>query len=104
MLRPRGLYALNVIDAGPLDLVRAVGATLLAAFPDVALVARPAAGGRPGPGNLVFLASETALPAAVRTTARGARTYDRAAVARLAAGASVLRDDDAPADQLLTPA
>ena len=104
VLRPRGLYALNVIDAGPLDLVRAVGATLLAAFPDVALVARPSAGGRPGPGNLVFLASETALPAAVRTTARGARTYDRAAVARLAAGASVLRDDDAPADQLLTPA
>ena len=103
VLRPGGLYALNVIDAGPLDLVRAVGATLLDGFPDVAHVARPGPGGRPRAGNLVYLASETALPAGVRTTARGARTYGRAAVARFAAGSDVLRDDDAPADQLLTP-
>ena len=103
VLRPGGLYALNVIDAGPLDLVRAVGATLLDGFPDVALVARPGSGGGPRAGNLVYLASETALPAGIRTTARGARTYGRAAVARFAAGSDVLRDDDAPADQLLTP-
>ncbi len=101
--RPGGLYALNVIDAGPLDLVRAVGATLLDGFPDVALVARPGPYGGPRAGNLVYLASETALPAGVRTTARGARTYDRAAVARFVAGSDVLRDDEAPADQLLTP-
>jgi hypothetical protein len=33
----------------------------------------------------------------------GARVLDRAEVERLADGADPLRDDDAPADQLLTP-
>ncbi|MEA2229278.1 MAG: hypothetical protein QOF04_2908, partial [Solirubrobacteraceae bacterium] len=82
---------------------RAVSATLLRVFGDVALVAEPGAGGRPGGGNLVLLASEASLASRVGSTARGARVWDRAAVARFAAGADVLRDDDAPADQLLTP-
>jgi hypothetical protein len=42
-------------------------------------------------------------PPARGSSARGAETLDRAAVARFAAGADVLRDDDAPADQLLSP-
>ena len=62
----------------------------------------PSAAGRPGGGNLVLLASETALPRGVRPTSRGARTYDRRAAARFAAGAEPLRDLDAPADQLLS--
>ncbi|MEY2532971.1 MAG: hypothetical protein QOF29_881 [bacterium] len=103
VLRPDGLYALNVIDHEPLALVRAVGATLLEVFGDVALVAEPAADGAPGGGNLVFLASEAPLASHLRSTAHGARAWDRAAVARFAAGANPLRDDDAPADQLLTP-
>ncbi|MEA2320416.1 MAG: hypothetical protein QOF29_1937 [bacterium] len=103
VLRPDGLYALNVIDHEPLGLVRAVSATLLRVFGDVALVAEPGAGGRPGGGNLVLLASEAPLASHVGSPARGARAWDRAAVARFAAGADVLRDDDAPADQLLTP-
>jgi hypothetical protein len=102
VLRPRGIYALNVIDQRPLDLVRAVGATLLRSFGDVKLVARPHPDGGLTGGNLVFLASDAALPAGVGSRARGARTVDRAAVTRLAAGADPLRDDDAPADQLLT--
>ena len=36
--------------------------------------------------------------------ARGARTYDGRAVERFAAPAEPLRDLDAPADQLLSPA
>ena len=103
VLRPDGLYALNVIDYANLDLLRAEAATLLDAFADVALIARPRADGGPNGGNLVLLASDRPLPASLRSPARGARFYDRAALERLAAGADTLRDLDAPADQLLTP-
>ena len=102
VLRPGGVYALNVIDYGPLDLVRAVAATLLRTFDDVALVAQREGDGAPSGGNLVFLASEAPLAEGAGSTARGARTDGRGAVARLAAGADPLTDDDAPADQLLT--
>jgi MFS family permease len=93
VLQPGGLYALNVIDYRPFALVRAEAATLLEAFDEVALVTQP----EPG-GNFVFLASDAAPP-----TPDGARVLDRAAVERLAGDADPLRDDDAPADQLLTP-
>jgi spermidine synthase len=99
VLRPDGLYLLNLIDRGKLRLLRAETATLLRAFADVELVAEPdPAGGRPAGGNLVLIASERPLPSG----ARGARTYDRAALSRLAAGADPLTDDDAPADQLIS--
>jgi hypothetical protein len=39
----------------------------------------------------------------VRSTARGARTLDRAELEELVGDAAPLRDEDAPADQLLTP-
>jgi spermidine synthase len=94
VLRPDGLYALNVIDYQPLGLVRAEAATLLEAFDEVALVTHEQAG-----GNFVFLASDGPLP----PPTDAARVLDRAEVEQLAAGAGVLRDDDAPADQLLTP-
>ena len=73
VLRPGGVYALNLIDRPPLKLLRAEAATLLAVFGDVALVAP----GGASSGNFVLLASETSLPAAV-STSRGARTLDRA--------------------------
>jgi MFS family permease len=98
VLRPGAVYALNVIDHGPLSLLRAEAATLLDVFEDVRLVTH----GEPG-GNFVLLASETPLDAGVRTSARGARTLDRAGVERLVGGTGPLRDEDAPADQLLTP-
>ena len=94
VLRPGGLYALNVIDYRPLSLVRAEAATLLEAFGDVALVSHA----QPG-GNFVFLASDGPLPAGPDD----ARVLDRAEVVRLAGDTDPLRDDDAPADQLLTP-
>ena len=94
VLRPGGLYALNVIDYEPLGLVRAEAATLLEAFDDVALVTHE----QPG-GNFVFLASDGELPAGPDD----ARVLDRGEVERLAGDADPLRDDDAPADQLLTP-
>jgi hypothetical protein len=102
VLRPGGVYALNVIDYGGLRLLRAEAATLLAAFADVALVARPDHGDTPAGGNLVLLASDRPLPVTPGPAARGARVYDRAALERLGAGAAPLTDDDAPADQLLS--
>ena len=50
----------------------------------------------------MLLASDRPLGSGSGPAARGARTLERAAVERFAAGADVLRDDDAPADQLLT--
>ncbi|CAA9470440.1 MAG: Spermidine synthase [uncultured Solirubrobacteraceae bacterium] len=103
VLRPDGLYALNVIDYGALDLLRAEAATLLEQFADVGLIALPDADGSPSGGNLILLGSDRPLPEALERPSRGARFYDRAALERLAAGTDPLRDVDAPADQLLTP-
>jgi spermidine synthase len=102
VLRPGGLYAVNVIDREPLELVRAEAATLLEAFADVRLVGYAGPGARPLGGNLVLIASDRPIPPEAGSTARGAETLDRAAVERLAAGADPLTDDDAPADQLLS--
>lgn len=101
VLRPGGLYALNLIDQGDLRLLRAEAATLLEVFGDVRLVAHTEDGELRG-GNVVFLASDRALPAAIRSTSRGARTFDRPAVQQIAGDADILRDDAAPADQLLS--
>ena len=86
VLRPDGLYLLNVIDYEPRGLVRAEEATLRQVFDNVALVGHPAPG-----GNHVFFASDAPLP-------------ELPAPALDLPGGDVLRDDDAPADQLLTPA
>jgi len=98
VLRPGGLYALNLIDRGELGLLRAEAATLLDVFADVRVVAH-ARDDEPVGGNVVFLASERAL---ARTTTRGPRTFAQPAVERIAADADILRDDDAPVDQLIS--
>jgi spermidine synthase len=87
VLRPDGLYLLNVIDYEPLGLARAEAATLREVFEHVAVVGHP----EPG-GNHVFLASDAPLPPLPE-----ARRLELA-------GGDALRDADAPADQLLTPA
>ncbi len=100
VLKPGGLYALNMIDLRPLRLLRAEAATLLASFANVRLVTVAGSGGRPLGGNEVLLASDGPLPPAAAKPAEGASVYERAAVARLVAGAQPLRDDYAPVDQL----
>jgi MFS family permease len=102
VLRPDGLYALNVVDHEPLDLVRAEAATLLDVFADVRLVTLPDPEGGLFGGNVVLLASPHRLPRKAGSIANGAVTAQRPEVESLVAAAEPLRDDYAPADQLLT--
>jgi spermidine synthase len=102
VLRPDGLYALNMIDLRPLKLLRAEAATVLATFTNVRLVTIAAGDGRPAGGNAVLLASDGPLPRERGPAAEGASRYDRAEIAQLAARAEPLRDDYAPVDQLDT--
>lgn len=98
VLRPDGIYLLNVIDCPPLRVSRAEAATLLAAFDHVALVAERDLLRERDAGNVVFLASAAPLPLdGVRKAAsRGAfpdDVLDRAAVTTFAGKAAVATDD-----------
>jgi len=103
VLKPDGLYAMNLIDFQPLDFVRAEAATLLDAFADVRLItlANPS-GGLYG-GNVILLASDQVMPESVGSTGEETTTTLQEGLVRsLTAGTEPLRDDYAPVDQLLT--
>jgi MFS family permease len=102
VLRPGGLYALNMIDYHPLALLHAEARTLLAKFTNVRLITRAGKDGLPAGGSAVMLASDGPLPSVPGPAAFGAATYDGEAVARLVARSTTLRDDYAPVDQLET--
>jgi spermidine synthase len=102
VLKPNGLYTLNMIDYPPLSLLRAEAATLLSAFANVRMITGPAPDGRPAGGNEVLLASNGPLPHQYGPDAEGGKTYERAAIVSIVAGAKPLRDDYAPVDQLET--
>ena len=107
VLRPDGIYAVNVIDFPPDGFIRAEVATIAAVFPNVVLIGAPdALAGRAG-GNFVAVASAGQLPLAAlsRRLAQRAtpvKVAGRDATRRFAAGSPVLRDDYAPVDQLIT--
>ena len=97
LLRPEGVYVLNVIDCPPLRVSRAEAATLLVAFEHVALVAERDVLRERDAGNVVFLASSVPLPLAelARRAARGRYpddVLDRAEVVRFAGRAAVVTD------------
>lgn len=106
VLRPGGRYVVNVIDGPELRLVRAKAATLLARFAHVAVATwRDAFDGLAG-GNAVLVASHepfdvAAFRAGVEAGDPTATVIGGDAVRAFAAGAPVLTDDFAPADQLL---
>jgi spermidine synthase len=109
VLRPGGIYALNVIDYPPLDLLRSEVATLLEVFDHVRMVTFPVEfelapdeNSVPGGGNAILFASDRPLPDRVGEGEWGEMTMDRAGLEEFAAGAESLRDDFAPADQQLT--
>jgi spermidine synthase len=108
VLRPGGLYLLNVIDNPPLRFLGAELATIQAVFPQVTVVATAAGLAGTGGGNFVVVAG-TELPDRQAVAARVARhpmpahLASPAQVAELRGAARPLTDDEAPVDQLLTP-
>lgn len=108
VLRPHGLFILNVIDNDPRAFLRAELATVAAVFDHVALLARSDQLGAGGGGNFVIVASDRRLDHAelsVRARARGepGSLVRGGALIALADEAMILEDDRAPVDQLLTP-
>jgi spermidine synthase len=108
VLRPEGIYVLNVIDCPPLRVSRAEAATLLAVFGSVALTADRDLLRERDAGNVVFVASEGPLPLDPlrRSAARGQfpeDLLDREAVARFAGRAPAVRDGEADRWRQLAP-
>jgi MFS family permease len=102
VLVPGGVYALNVIDLGPLDLQRAEAATLSDTFDHVRMVTYGSQEKALG-GNAVFLASDRVIPDRALLDDDLSTTLTEGSLDDFAADAEILRDDYAPADQLLTP-
>ena len=109
VLRPGGMYVMNLIDYPPLRFVRAEAATAGRLFAHVAVIsARPTLAGQGG-GNVVLVASAEPLDVAAVTAnidswGEGASTgilADPAEVAAFIGDGQVLSDDYAPVDQLL---
>lgn len=101
VLRPEGIYALNVVDVPPLQLARGQVATVRTVFPSVVLIADSGVLRSRRLGNLVIVASHARLPAkrlAERCTADPSpgRVVAGQALTRFAASASVITDQ-APA-------
>ncbi|MFY0406605.1 fused MFS/spermidine synthase [Solicola sp. PLA-1-18] len=103
-----GVYAVNLIDYGPMDFARAEVATLASVFDHVVVTANPDTLDGDRGGNVVVLASDRELDADAlqarldgRSTPYTVRTG--AEVADFAGDARVLTDDFAPVDQLVTP-
>ena len=103
VLRPGGIYAMNVVDQGPLRFARAQAATFLDSFAHVAIVGRGRPGQAPGGGNVVLLGSDRPLPGAALTREPGATVLRGERVREWAGDQPVLRDEYAPTDQLLSP-
>ena len=105
VLRPGGVYVLNLIDYPPAAFAAAETQTLREAFGDVVLLATPAQARREAGGNYVIAASDQPLSRPRLSALLRARGADEVVsdTATFAAGAQVLTDDDAPVDQLLTP-
>ena len=105
VLRPGGLYAMNLIDVEPLELARAMAAGMLEQFPEVALVADPAVLEHRTSGNVLLLASDQPLPsdALGRALARDTSQWEARtgrALARMVQGHEPLTDDEPPTHQL----
>lgn len=98
VLRPGGLYLLNVIDSPPLTYARAQVSTLRLAFAALAAIADPGVLRGRRTGNVVFVAGQGDLPLddlgrRARQAAVPERVMDTRDCVRFAAGARPLHDD-----------
>jgi spermidine synthase len=106
-MRPGGVYVLNLIDYGGLDFARAEAATMAEVFAHVAVIAPPSYLAKERGGNFVLAASDEPFDVAAISARIEARGGAEAAITgddalRWIDGATPLRDDYAPADQLIT--
>ena len=106
VLRPGGVYVINVIDYPPLEFVEAETATLLEVFAHVGVIApyRYLDGG--SGGNFVLVASQSPVAWDGVQAGLNERSLNEIAwfgdqARDFADGAPVLRDDYAPVDQLI---
>ncbi len=108
VLRPDGVYAINLIDHPPLGFAKAEAATLSTAFDHVAVLAPPGSLSGTTGGNMILIASHQPIDVSEILSHNRSRGDDDGIllVARGSAfieGAPVLTDDFAPVDQLFTP-
>jgi spermidine synthase len=104
VLRPDGLYVLNIIDYPPLRFGRAELRTLQEHFEHVALLIPSYMRQGIDGGNVVLVASDRPLDSAAlreRSRATGVELVQGAALDRLIGGMPVITDDHAPVDQWL---
>jgi SAM-dependent methyltransferase len=107
VLRPDGVYVLNLIDYPPLQFARAEVATLAEVFEHVVVVAPPEFLARNLGGNFVIAASDRPFDEDDIEERIAARAGTEAvitaagAITRFARGGTVLTDDYAPVDQWL---
>ncbi|HSK89728.1 MAG TPA: fused MFS/spermidine synthase [Euzebyales bacterium] len=107
VLRPGGIYVLNLIDHPPLAFARAETATLADAFGEAAVIAPPERLAGDEGGNFVLAGGDTLDGARIQQVldARAATEVVASGpeLARFAGDARVLTDAYAPVDQLLEP-
>jgi SAM-dependent methyltransferase len=109
VLRPDGIYAVNVIDRPLLAFARSHGASIARVFGDVAVYAPAGRLNGSVPGNVVLIGSHAPIdPAAIlpnlAPTEGGHDLLTGAAAAAFIGDATPLTDDYAPVDQLLSQA
>ena len=108
VLKPGGIYAVNVIDYPPLELARAQMATFEEVFGHIAVYGPASRVAGSSGGNVILLASDQAFPATALIEANEAHfgtahlATEDAELGPFIDGALILTDDFAPADQLLT--
>lgn len=99
LLRPDGVYALNIVDAGTLRFARAEKATLSRVFRHVVVVTKPAGSGE-RPANIVLIASDEKIHVSVAP--EDGILLEGDAAEEFGRGSQVLTDDFAPVQRLLT--
>jgi MFS family permease len=108
VLRPGGIYILNVIDYPPLALARAELATMGEVFEHVAFIGPGSRIDGTSGGNLVLMGSDAPFPAEAILAANEASegmaelVTDRVTLDAWIDDAPVLTDDHAPTDQLIS--
>ena len=107
ILKDGGVYVMNVIDYGSRRFARSEVATLLEVFEHVALLAPPSYIAGDAGGNFVIVASQwpidrVEIERAIERRGGGEVVIDGDQLGRFVDNASVLTDDFAPVDQMLS--